>query len=247
MDLSDAPWPVSAELLREFSPHEHLRRAGELPPLLVARAGADHPLPNESIGRFVAEALQRNIEIDLLNHPAGPHGFDLDDESSSAASGNSRVVADHHTAGTEPHPVSSGATWKPSPGVSHFSMLKSHVCAFAYVKMCRPCRSNSVAVFRGPPRPVRQLGETAARVAGTVNQRAESVSSARAASTWDSRTRISRGPHSQHRGRPRQACRRLRSPTSADAAGFSRRRRHRNRIRARRPRRPQPRGLPDRT
>lgn len=82
MDLSDAPWPVSAELLREFSPLHHLRSAGELPPLLVARAGADHPLLNESIDRFVAEALQRNIEVDVLNHPAGPHGFDLDDASS---------------------------------------------------------------------------------------------------------------------------------------------------------------------
>jgi dienelactone hydrolase len=82
LDLSDAHWPVSAEVLREFSPFHHLRQGTDLPPLLVARAGADDQLLNQSIDRFVAETLQRNIEIDVLNHPRAPHGFDLGDPSS---------------------------------------------------------------------------------------------------------------------------------------------------------------------
>lgn len=47
-------------------------------PLLVARAGRDEfPHLNESLDRFVAAALRRNLPITLVNHAAGPHAFDL--------------------------------------------------------------------------------------------------------------------------------------------------------------------------
>ena len=54
-------------------------------PLFVARAGRDAiPTLNERLDRFVAAALAANAPITLLNHPAGVHGFDVenDDERS---------------------------------------------------------------------------------------------------------------------------------------------------------------------
>jgi len=47
-------------------------------PLFLARAGKDQfPHLNESIDRFVAGALARNLPVTLVNHPEGPHAFDL--------------------------------------------------------------------------------------------------------------------------------------------------------------------------
>lgn len=67
--------------LEEFSPLHHLTSGRELPPLFVARAGHDHPALNESIDSFVREALGRNLQLDILNHPDGPHAFDVRDPS----------------------------------------------------------------------------------------------------------------------------------------------------------------------
>lgn len=51
-------------------------------PLLITRAGRDQfPAMNASIDRFVREALARNLPITLVNHPEGPHAFDLFDDS----------------------------------------------------------------------------------------------------------------------------------------------------------------------
>ena len=50
---------------------------GRLPPIFVARAGLDQiPTMNDSIDRFVREALARNAAITFANHPSGVHGFD---------------------------------------------------------------------------------------------------------------------------------------------------------------------------
>jgi len=81
MDLRGMSWPVDADVLAEFSPIHHLCAGRDLPPLLVARAGRDDPDLNDSIDRFVAEALRQNLHLDFLNHPHGPHGFDIFDES----------------------------------------------------------------------------------------------------------------------------------------------------------------------
>jgi dienelactone hydrolase len=74
MDLRRASWPVDAEVLAEFSPINHLCAGRDLPPLLVARAGKDDPDLNDSVDRFVAEALRQNTHLDFMNHPHGPHG-----------------------------------------------------------------------------------------------------------------------------------------------------------------------------
>ena len=64
VDLSDFPLE-SADL------------AGDLPPLLLCRAGRDTRAINQSIDAFVKSALERNLEIDVVNHPTGEHGFDV--------------------------------------------------------------------------------------------------------------------------------------------------------------------------
>jgi acetyl esterase/lipase len=51
-------------------------------PLLITRAGRDQfPAMNASIDRFVHHALIENLPITFVNHPAGPHAFDLFDDS----------------------------------------------------------------------------------------------------------------------------------------------------------------------
>jgi acetyl esterase/lipase len=73
------PLPAArAEALRAYSPRAALARgADSLPPIFLARAGRDAiPFLNESVDRFVAEALRRNVSIDFVNHAAGEHGFD---------------------------------------------------------------------------------------------------------------------------------------------------------------------------
>jgi acetyl esterase/lipase len=54
--------------------------AGAAMPVLVARAGQDHPLLNAGIDRFIQGALAANLPLDVLNHPAGHHGFDTRDD-----------------------------------------------------------------------------------------------------------------------------------------------------------------------
>jgi hypothetical protein len=47
-------------------------------PLFIARAGQDEmPHLNETIDRFVAQALTHNLPLTLVNHPKAPHAFDL--------------------------------------------------------------------------------------------------------------------------------------------------------------------------
>jgi acetyl esterase/lipase len=71
--------------LRSYSPLAALiRNSGQLPPLLVARAGLDAiPGINASIDRFMLTTLLTNQAVEFYNHPSGTHGFDLtveDDE-----------------------------------------------------------------------------------------------------------------------------------------------------------------------
>lgn len=89
LDLQEKPPGASAALSdktrRGLSPIYHLKaKAGKVPPILVARAGLDHPFLNAGVDRFVGEALATNVCLDVLNHPSGRHGFDiLDDDARS--------------------------------------------------------------------------------------------------------------------------------------------------------------------
>jgi dipeptidyl aminopeptidase/acylaminoacyl peptidase len=73
---------VSDETLREYSPITALGQPDiTIPPLLIARAGKDHPELNETIDRFAAEALRQNVSLDLLNYADGQHSFEILDDT----------------------------------------------------------------------------------------------------------------------------------------------------------------------
>ena len=51
-------------------------------PLLIARAGQDEiPHLNETMDRFLSNAVSRNLPITFVNHPMAPHAFDIMDDS----------------------------------------------------------------------------------------------------------------------------------------------------------------------
>jgi hypothetical protein len=49
----------------------------------AARCLRGSPCPglNDALDRFVAEGLKRGLPLTLVNHPSGPHAFDLFDDS----------------------------------------------------------------------------------------------------------------------------------------------------------------------
>ncbi|MDY0061016.1 MAG: hypothetical protein RBU45_14490 [Myxococcota bacterium] len=73
------------------------RTVADLPadlPLLVARAGRDEtPGLNAALDAFVAAALARNLPLTLLNHPTGPHAFDIFDDSAASRTVIRAIVA----------------------------------------------------------------------------------------------------------------------------------------------------------
>ena len=75
-----------AEILKKYSPLSFLApNAARLPPIFIARAGLDEiPGLNAAADRFISEALSKNINVELMNHPSGIHGFDnqIDDDRS---------------------------------------------------------------------------------------------------------------------------------------------------------------------
>jgi acetyl esterase/lipase len=78
---------VPDETLREYSPITALGQPDTtIPPLLIARAGKDHPELNETINRFAADALRKNVSLDLLNYAEGQHGFDILDDTKRSRS-----------------------------------------------------------------------------------------------------------------------------------------------------------------
>lgn len=70
---------VSIETLKRFSPVAAIEEASPKSslPLLVARAGQDHPALNAPLDACVQAALAANMTLDVLNHPAGYHAFDV--------------------------------------------------------------------------------------------------------------------------------------------------------------------------
>jgi acetyl esterase/lipase len=73
--------PARVDHIVRLSPAAHL--AGAALPIFVARAGLD-AMVNGSLDGFVAEALSKNVPLELMNHPSGPHAFDvLDDDARS--------------------------------------------------------------------------------------------------------------------------------------------------------------------
>jgi hypothetical protein len=63
-------------------------------PLFIARADQDQtPRLNASIDRFVDEAARRSAPVTFMNHPLGPHVFDIVDDSDTSRFIVERAVA----------------------------------------------------------------------------------------------------------------------------------------------------------
>ncbi len=70
------------EVFNEFSATAYVSKAsGNIPPMLLARAGLDHPLLNAYIERLLRGAIAKNVSIDFMNHPTGHHAFDILDDN----------------------------------------------------------------------------------------------------------------------------------------------------------------------
>ena len=89
LDIRQSEWHQTyetADTLLACSPITYLDGTVEmLPPMFIARASLDQmPAINESIDRFVNEAVAKNAAIVFANHPRGVHGFDTltDDDTS---------------------------------------------------------------------------------------------------------------------------------------------------------------------
>jgi len=68
----------SPETARSFSPIRNLTNdADKIAPLFIARAGRDQiPTMDDSIDRFIREAISKNVALTFANHPQGVHSFD---------------------------------------------------------------------------------------------------------------------------------------------------------------------------
>jgi hypothetical protein len=63
-------------------------------PLFIVRAGQDEfPHLNETIDRFMIEALARNLPVSFVNHAQAPHAFELSDESEASREIIRRVLS----------------------------------------------------------------------------------------------------------------------------------------------------------
>ena len=59
-------------------PYAPIARAAEVRvPMLIERGGRDMPEVNEPLKRFLDAALTNGVNLELLNHPAGEHAFDI--------------------------------------------------------------------------------------------------------------------------------------------------------------------------
>ena len=73
------PIGASEEDVATFSSTPALTSDG--PSIFVARAGLDNPKLNTGLDAFAAAAIERGLEVEIHNHAAGHHAFDIVDES----------------------------------------------------------------------------------------------------------------------------------------------------------------------
>lgn len=88
LDLDGSTRVSEAARTWKFASPGEGKSVDDLPPetpLFIARAGQDQtPHLNETIDRFVAGALARNLPVTLVNHREAPHAFDLCHDSETS-------------------------------------------------------------------------------------------------------------------------------------------------------------------
>jgi dienelactone hydrolase len=97
LDLDGATGVAEAAARFRFANPCAGRSLDDLPPglpLFVARAGRDEfPGINAALDRFVAEALARNLPLELRNLPDAAHAFDILDASHASQQAVRRILA----------------------------------------------------------------------------------------------------------------------------------------------------------
>lgn len=69
---------IKAEEVEKYSPINIIDKyPHDIPPMLIARAGLDNPILNDSLDKFIMKALANNLSVDIYNHTDGGHAFDL--------------------------------------------------------------------------------------------------------------------------------------------------------------------------
>ena len=70
------------QAMEKYSPVTYLTPEIDfLPPVVIGRAGLDSYSINRSVELFISGMLALNGDINLLNHPLGRHGFDIEDDN----------------------------------------------------------------------------------------------------------------------------------------------------------------------
>jgi dienelactone hydrolase len=76
-----------------YGPLDDLEPDPALPPLLVVRAGRDHPQLNRTIDQFLSAAAARRLAVELAHQPDGHHAFDVADDTDASREVIRRVLA----------------------------------------------------------------------------------------------------------------------------------------------------------
>jgi acetyl esterase/lipase len=75
-----------------YGPLDNLEPGRGLPPLLVVRAGQDHPRLNRSIGWFLTAAAAGGLPVELVDLPDAHHAFDVVDDTDASRDAIARVL-----------------------------------------------------------------------------------------------------------------------------------------------------------
>jgi dienelactone hydrolase len=69
------------DLPQRFEPAEALAVAGNLPPIVLSRAGLEAPAVAKTVETFVAAAEKHQVQLEIIDVPTGFHGFDIVDHA----------------------------------------------------------------------------------------------------------------------------------------------------------------------
>lgn len=97
LDLDGSTWVADLARQFRFANPSGGKSVADLPadvPLFIARAGRDEiPHLNDALDRFLTHAVARNLPVSFVNHPEGPHAFDLLNDSEMSREVVRRVLA----------------------------------------------------------------------------------------------------------------------------------------------------------
>lgn len=112
-------------------------------PVLFVRAGLDNPGLNRALDELVARGLRDNAPVEVLNHAAGSHGFDLRDDTEATRAVITRTLDFMERALTTPlvDAVRDGVPLAAAAGRVFVQDWKGAAEAYAALAVARPADS----------------------------------------------------------------------------------------------------------